>query len=268
MADRKKITILDIIAKKRKSEKIVCLTAYDWLLARLLDQAGVDIILVGDSAGNVLHGYKNTLPVTMDQMIDHTSAVTRGVSHALVVGDMPFLSYQASTEQALQNAGRFLKEGSAEAVKLEGGEPIAETVRRLVSVGIPVMGHLGLTPQSIQQFGGYRVRGKSSGEADELKKAAQILEEAGVFSIVLEKVPSDLAKEIKDSISIPTIGIGAGPDCDGQVLVTHDLLGMFQEFKPRFVRRYGNLAETIEKAVKAFAKDVRTNQFPSKDESF
>ncbi|NQT24257.1 3-methyl-2-oxobutanoate hydroxymethyltransferase [candidate division KSB1 bacterium] len=268
MTNLDKITVPKIIGKKQKSEKIVCLTAYDWLLARLLDQAGVDVILVGDSAGMVFHGYKTTLPVTLDQMLDHTRAVARGVSRALIVSDMPFLSYQASTEQAIQNAGLFLKEGNAEAVKLEGGEPIAETIHRLVSVGIPVMGHLGLTPQSIQKFGGYRIRGKSSSESEELIKDARILEEAGVFAIVLEKAPADLAKKITESISIPTIGIGAGPHCDGQILVTQDILGMFEDFRPKFVRRYANLAETIRDAVTAFADDVRSNQYPSKDESF
>jgi len=232
MTNLDKITVPKIIGKKQKSEKIVCLTAYDWLLARLLDQAGVDVILVGDSAGMVFHGYKTTLPVTLDQMLDHTRAVARGVSRALIVSDMPFLSYQASTEQAIQNAG------------------------------------LGLTPQSIQKFGGYRIRGKSSSESEELIKDARILEEAGVFAIVLEKAPADLAKKITESISIPTIGIGAGPHCDGQILVTQDILGMFEDFRPKFVRRYANLAETIRDAVTAFADDVRSNQYPSKDESF
>lgn len=268
MADADKITIPGIIAKKGRSEKIVCLTAYDWLVARLLDQSDVDLILAGDSAGMVFHGYKTTLPVTVEQMLDHTRAVARGVSRALVVSDMPFLSYQASMEQAILNAGLFLKEGNAEAVKLEGGEPIAETIHRLVSLGIPVMGHLGLTPQSIQKFGGYRVRGKSFSESEELKKDARILEEAGTFAIVLEKIPADLAKEITESLSIPTIGIGAGPHCDGQILVTQDILGLFEDFKPKFARRYANLAGTIRDAVTAFADDVRSSQYPSKNESF
>lgn len=263
-----KITIPKLAAKKRRGEKIVCLTAYDWLLAGLLDRSGVDLVLAGDSAGMVFHGYKTTLPVTLEQMLDHTRAVARGVSRALIVSDMPFLSYQTGSDQAVLNAGRFLKEAEAEAVKLEGGEPVAETIRRLVSVGIPVMGHLGLTPQSIQKFGGYRVRGKSELESGELKKDARILEEAGAFALVLEKVPSDLAGEITESLSIPTIGIGAGPHCDGQILVTQDILGLFEEFKPKFVRRYAHLAETIRDAVSRFADDVRSGQYPSNEESF
>jgi 3-methyl-2-oxobutanoate hydroxymethyltransferase len=268
MAENAKVTIPQLIAMKKKGEKIACLTAYEWITAGLLDQSGIDLILVGDSGSMVFAGHPNTLPITMDQMVYHTQAVSRGIKRALCVADMPFLSYQINPELAIQNAGRFLKEGGAEAVKLEGGEPVAETVRRLVDVGIPVMGHLGLTPQSIQKFGGYRVRGKGQSEADELKKDARILEASGVFAIVLEKIPAELAKEITESISIPTIGIGAGPHCDGQVLVTSDMLGLFEAFRPKFVRVYAELASTIRDAVKQYSHDVKSGSYPSKEESY
>jgi len=268
METKKKITTPCLRKMKKQGEKISCLTAYDWITASLLDDAGVDLILVGDSGAMVFAGHENTLPITIDQMIYHTQAVTRGVQHALVIADMPFLSYQISPEDAVRNAGRFLKEGGAEGVKVEGGSPMAETIRKMTSVGIPVMGHLGLTPQSIRLFGSYRVRGKEEAEAEEVKRDAKILEEAGVFSIVLEKIPSTLAKEITLSISIPTIGIGAGPDCDGQILVTHDMLGLFEAFKPKFVKRYAELAQTIREAVANYTREVKAEKYPSSKESY
>jgi 3-methyl-2-oxobutanoate hydroxymethyltransferase len=262
------VTVPRLAVMKERGEKITCLTAYDWLLAGILDAAGIDIVLVGDSGAMVFAGHETTLPVTMDQMLYHTAAVSRGVRRALVIGDMPFLSYQASAEEAIRNAGRFLKEGGAAGVKLEGGEAVAETVRRIVDAGIPVMGHLGLTPQSIRSFGNYRVRGESEAEAGAIRKDARILEEAGAFAIVLEKMPAGLSAEITKSLSIPTIGIGAGPHCDGQVLVTPDMLGLFESFRPKFVRRYAELAETIRSAAGRFAADVKSGTYPSREESF
>jgi len=266
--ETEKVTLPKLLQMKENREKIVCLTAYDWLLASLLDKAGIDLILVGDSASMVFAGYETTLPITMEQMLYHTQAVSRGVKRALVIADMPFLSFQVDPKEALYNAGRFLKEGGAEGVKIEGGEPMAETVRTLTQVGIPVMGHLGLTPQSIQAFGGYRLRGKTEQEASQLKKDAKILEQAGAFAIVLEKIPSQLAKEITESLSIPTIGIGAGPHCDGQILVTPDMLGLFTPFRPKFVRQYAHLAEEIQNAVSQYIRDVRSGAYPSKEESY
>jgi 3-methyl-2-oxobutanoate hydroxymethyltransferase len=263
-----KITVPKIVEMKGKGEKIACLTAYDALLASLLDAAGLDIVLVGDSAAMVVAGHDTTLPITMDQMLYHTRAVTRGVKRALVIADMPFLSFQITPERAIENAGRFLQQGRAAGVKIEGGAPVSETIRRICDIGIPVMGHLGLTPQSIRSFGGYRLRGKAEGEAESIKKDAKILEQAGVFSIVLEKIPSALAAEITKSVSIPTIGIGAGPDCDGQILVTPDMLGLFEAFRPKFVRQYAALAETIRNAASGFMKDVKSGGYPSGEESF
>ncbi|MBN2202383.1 3-methyl-2-oxobutanoate hydroxymethyltransferase [bacterium] len=268
MAPSDVITVPRIAGMKAKGEKITCLTAYDWLTAGLLDSAGIDIILVGDSGAMVFAGHETTLPVTMEQMLYHTTAVARGVRRGLVIADMPFLSYQVSADRALENAGRFLKEGGAAAVKLEGGEPVADTIRRIVSAGIPVMGHLGLTPQSIRAFGNYRVRGEAQDEAGAIRKDARILEQAGVFAVVLEKIPAGLAAEITESLSIPTIGIGAGPHCDGQVIVTPDMLGLFESFRPKFVRRYAELAETIRSAASRFADDVKNGRFPSDEESF
>lgn len=268
MEKKEKVTLPQLLQMKQKGEKIVCLTAYDWLLASLLDNAGIDLILVGDSASMVFAGHDTTLPITMEQMLYHTQAVSRGVKRALVIADMPFLSFQVDPKGALYNAGRFLKEGGAEGVKIEGGEPMAETVRTLTQVGIPVMGHLGLTPQSIQAFGGYRLRGKTEQEAEQLKKDAKILEEAGAFAIVLEKIPKELAKEITRSLSIPTIGIGAGSHCDGQILVTPDMLGFFTAFKPKFVRLYAHLAEEIQRAVSQYIADVKSGTYPSKEESY
>lgn len=268
MEAKDKLTIPKLQSMKKKGEKITCLTAYDWLTASILDKAGIDLILVGDSCSMVFAGHETTLPITMDQMVYHTQAVTRGVQRALVISDMPFLSFQSSPEEAIKNGGRFLKEGRAHGVKLEGGEPIAETIHRLVQMGIPVMGHIGLTPQSVRIFGGYGIKGKEKTEAGRLKKDAKILEEAGVFSIVLEKIPSTLAKQITETTAVPTIGIGAGMHCDGQILVTPDMLGFFETFKPKFVRQYEHLSKRIEQAVTKYIQDVKNSQYPSKEESY
>ena len=264
----KKITVPDIIGMKKNGEKISMLTAYDALMAEIVDQAGTDIILVGDSAGMVMGGRENTLSVTMEEMLHYTRAVHTSVKRALLVADMPFLSYQISREQALRNAGRFLQEAGAEAVKIEGGLPMAETVRRLTDVGIPVMGHIGLTPQSMHQLGGFKIQGKDARRSEELRRDALALQEAGVFSIVLEKIPTQLAGEISRSLTIPTIGIGAGAGCDGQVLVTHDMLGLFRKFRPKFVRRYAELGDAMEMAVKNYIRDVKNNAFPDESESY
>lgn len=263
-----KITVPAIIAMKKRGEKITSLTAYDFLFASLLDEARIDIILVGDSGAMVFAGHDTTLPVTLEEMIYHTRAVRRGVKRALLVTDMPFLSYQISPEEALRNAGRCLKEGGAEAVKLEGGEPVAETIRRLVAAGIPVMGHLGLTPQSVHAFGGYGLQGSSPEQGQRLVKEAKLLEQAGAFSIVLEKIPAQLARQISESISVPTIGIAAGAHCDGQVLVTHDMLGLYEKFRLKFVRRYAEVGTTIREAAEKFSHDVKSGNFPSVEESY
>lgn len=263
-----KVTTATLRERKAQRQRITVLTAYDHLFATLLDRAGVDVLLVGDSVATVVQGRDTTVPVTMDQMVYHCELVARAAQRALVVGDMPFLSYQVGPEDALRNAGRLLKEGHAEAVKLEGGAPFAETVRRLVDAGIPVMGHLGLTPQSIHQFGSYRARGRDVGEQQRIVDDATQLEQAGAFALVLEKVPADLGRRVAEAVAIPVIGIGAGPDVDGQVLVTHDLLGLFTRFRPRFVRRYLELGESIEKAVADYCRDVREGSFPSADESY
>ncbi|MCK5145371.1 3-methyl-2-oxobutanoate hydroxymethyltransferase [bacterium] len=265
---REKISVPRLIAKKVRGEKIACLTAYDWTMARLLDEAGIDLILIGDSAAMVFAGQETTLTMTMDEMLYHTRVVSRGVKNALVITDMPFLSYQVNPDEAVRNAGRFLQQGGADGVKVEGGVHMVETIRRLTDIGIPVMGHLGLTPQSIRSFGNYRLRGKSSKEADQIFEAARKITEAGVFSMVLEKIPSELARRISEEVGVPTIGIGAGPHCDGQILVTNDMLGLFEDFKPKFVRRYANLAETIRSAAADYASDVRDGDYPSTEESF
>lgn len=265
---RSKITTASLRQMKAQGERIVALTAYDHLIAGMLDAAGIDIVLVGDSMATVLQGRDTTVSVTMAQMLYHCELVSRAAQRALVVGDMPFLSYQVSAEDALRNAGALLKEGHVEAVKLEGGAAIAETVRRLVDAGIPVMGHLGLTPQSIHQFGSYKTRGVEPEAAKALLDDALALEAAGAFAIVLEKVPAELARSITAHLSIPTIGIGAGAHCDGQILVTYDMLGMFTRFRPRFVRRYAELAETIGQALQQFRDDVRNGSFPGDDESY
>lgn len=247
---------------------ITMLTAYDYPMARLVDAAGIDAILVGDSLGNVVLGYTSTIPVTMDDMIHHIKAVTRGVTRAMVVGDMPFLSYHLSLEESLKNAGRIIQEGGAQAVKLEGGQEVAPVIRAMVAAGIPVMGHLGLTPQAIHQMGGYKVQGKDEATARKLLDDARALEEVGVFSIVLECVPAALARLITQKLEVPTIGIGAGPHCSGQILVTHDLLGLFGGAGPKFVKRYVNLYQEIMKALQAYREEVQTGAFPAPEHCF
>jgi 3-methyl-2-oxobutanoate hydroxymethyltransferase len=263
-----KITVRGFARLKQKKEKIAVLTAYDFHTARILDEIGLDAVLVGDSASMVFYGSPNTLPITMDQMVYHTRAVSSAVKRSLVIADMPFLSYQTSVQEAIANAGRFLKEGGADAVKLEGGLEMVETAARVIQMGIPVMGHIGLTPQSINRFGGYTVRGKSAEEREYLAKSAKGLERAGCFSVLIESVPKELAVEITGFLQVPTIGIGAGNGCDGQVLVINDILGLFEDFKPRFVRRYANLANEIRKACRDFMEDVKSGKFPSDEESY
>ena len=261
-----KVTTVRIVRKKAKGERIVCLTAYDFPTARILDDAGVDLILVGDSAANVIYGMPTTLTIGMEEMVFHTRAVAAGVKRALIVGDMPFLSYQVSIEQAVANAGRFLQAG-AEAVKVEGAG-VVPAIKRLVELGIPVMGHLGLTPQSVHKLGGYRLQARKSEDQERLLADAHALAEAGCFSIVLEKVPAEVAKRVTAELSIPTIGIGAGPDCDGQVLVLHDMLGMSDAPAFKFVKQYAHLYGDILKAVTAYAEEVRSGKFPDEDHTF
>jgi len=263
-----KITAIKIREMKESGEKIVMLAAYDYTTAKMIDEAGVDAILVGDSLANVILGHKTTLSVEMDEMIHHTKAVSRGVKRALVVGDMPFMSYQASTEDAIRNAGRFLKEGHAEAVKVEGGHKMIRKIEAIIESGIPVMGHLGLTPQWVHQFGGYRVRGKTESAARVILEDARKLERAGAFSLVLECLPWQLAKLITEKLEIPTIGIGAGPYCDGQVLVLHDLVGLTGPNVPKFVKRYAELDKEVMKALENFKRDVKTNKFPTLAQSY
>ncbi|MCK4404300.1 MAG: 3-methyl-2-oxobutanoate hydroxymethyltransferase [candidate division Zixibacteria bacterium] len=263
-----KITVRSFAKFKQKGEKIAILTAYDFFTAHILDQIGMGAVLVGDSVNMVFYGSPNTLSISMDQMIYHTKAVTSAVSRALVIADMPFLSYQASTKEAILNAGRFLKEGGAGAVKIEGGLEMADTIKRIIEVGIPVMGHIGLTPQSINRFGGYVVRGKSVEEKKYLMESAKKLEQIGCFSVLVESVPKKLAQEITQSLKVPTIGIGAGDKCDGQVLVVNDILGLFEDFKPKFVRRYAELGKEIRKACKNYLNDVKSGRFPSDEESY
>lgn len=262
------VTTRSVVMMKKTGEKITALTAYDFLMARLLDQVGIDIILVGDSLGNVVQGHDTTLPVTVDDMIYHAKAVRRGVKNALIVVDMPFMSYQTSVDDAVRNCGRVMKEVGVGAVKLEGGAHIAEIVRHLTKIGIPVMGHLGLTPQAINKFGTYEVRATEEAEAAELLADAAVLADAGVFSLVLEKIPSQLAQKVTERIPVPTIGIGAGPHCDGQVLVVYDMLGLTEEFHPRFLRRYGEMAEQMREAFRSYITDVRSGSFPSAKESY
>ena len=264
----KKVTVPEIRKMKERGEKITALTAYDYSFARILDQAGIDILLVGDSLGSVIQGQENTLSVTLDDMIYHTKAVARGRQRALLVADMPFLSFQVSAEEAKRNAGRFVKEAGAEAVKLEGGMRILQTVEALVHTGIPVMGHVGLTPQSIHQFGGYKVQGKEEGAREAILQDALGLEAAGAFAVVLEGIPMNLAGEITQRLSIPTIGIGAGVNCDGQVLVVHDMLGMFDMYTPKFVKKYADLKTVMTGAVEKFIAEVREQKFPDKQHSF
>ena len=264
----KKRNISDVVMMKAAGEKITMLTAYDASFARLLDGAEIDLLLVGDSLGMVLLGYESTVPVTMEEMLHHCRAVVRGTSNALVIGDMPFMSYQVCHEDAVTNGGRFLKEGGCDAVKLEGGSAVASTVKALVQAGISVMGHIGLTPQTASQLGGYRVQGKDAESARQLLVDAEELEKAGAFAVVLECIPADLAKVISETLSIPTIGIGAGVNCDGQVLVTHDLLGMFEKFVPSFVKQYVNLVPQIKEALASFSTEVKAGEYPDKDHSF
>lgn len=264
----KRITTRAIIELKQRNVKITALTAYDYLMAKLLDRAGIDLILVGDSLGNVFQGNETTLSVTLDEMIYHTKAVTKDVKRAMVITDMPFMSFQNTTQEAFNNAGRIMKETNAGGVKLEGGKRIADAVKKITEAGIPVVGHIGLTPQSIHQFGGYLPRGKNEQEAETLLEDAKILEEAGAFALILEKIPAKLAKQVTESISIPTIGIGAGPDCDGQILVVYDMLGLIEDFKPRFVRKYENFAEDAGNAFKKYIADVQGQKFPNQNESY
>jgi 3-methyl-2-oxobutanoate hydroxymethyltransferase len=264
----RKVTTQRLKEMKSAGERIACLTAYDYLTAAVLDSSGIDVILVGDSAANVFAGYDTTIPTTMEQMLYHAQVVCRAAKRALVVADLPFMSYQVSEEDALRNAGRFIKEALAEAVKLEGGEQYSSTVKRIVASGIPVMGHLGLTPQSIHKFGSYKARGASAAEAEQILKDARALQDAGAFAIVLEKIPASLARRVTESLEIPTIGIGAGGGCDGQILVTPDLLGITTKFRPRFVRRYAAVAETMADAFRRYSKDVKDGEFPSDKESY
>jgi 3-methyl-2-oxobutanoate hydroxymethyltransferase len=264
----KKITTHSLQNMKASGERISMITAYDFSFARLFDQAGIDVILVGDSASNVMAGHETTLPITLDQMIYHASSVIRGVSRSLVIVDLPFGSYQSNSKEALISAVRIMKETGAHGVKLEGGEEVMESVKRILAAGVPVMGHLGLTPQSIYKFGTYGVRAKEEMEASKLKKDAALLEEAGCFGLVLEKIPAQLGKEVAESLHIPVIGIGAGKYCDGQVLVMHDLLGINTEFKPRFLRKYLNLHEPITQAVQQYVRDVKSNDFPNEQEQY
>ncbi|MCL4143772.1 UNVERIFIED_CONTAM: hypothetical protein GTU68_059480 [Idotea baltica] len=253
---------------KHENVKISMLTAYDYSMARILDDAGTDVLLVGDSASNVMAGHETTLPITLDQMIYHASSVIRGIQRSLVVVDLPFGSYQGNSRSALESAIRIMKESGAHAVKMEGGEQVQESIKRVLSAGIPVMGHLGLTPQSIYKFGTYTVRAKEEEEANQLRKDALLLEEIGCFAVVLEKIPAVLSKEVSESLRIPTIGIGGGPDCDGQVLVTHDLIGLSKDFNPRFLRRYLNLYDEIKGAVESYIKDVKSGDFPNDREQY
>ncbi len=264
----RKVTTHTLQEMKQAGVKIAMLTAYDYSLARIVDRAGVDVILVGDSASNVMAGHQTTLPITLDQMIYHAASVVRAVDRALVVVDLPFGSYQGNSKEALQSAIRIMKESGAHAVKLEGGREIKESVERIISAGVPVMGHLGLTPQSIYKFGTYVVRATEAGEAQRLREDALLLEQAGCFAIVLEKIPATLGQQVTREVQIPTIGIGAGNSCDGQVLVLHDMLGINQDFNPRFLRRYQNLYELIKQAVEQYCGDVKQGLFPSEKEQY
>ena len=263
-----RITASQIKEMKRQGEKIAEITAYDYSMAKLVDEAGMPVILVGDSLGMVMLGYESTIPVTMDEMIHHTKAVVRGAKHALIIGDMPFMTYQISIDEAMRNAGRFIQEGGAQAVKMEGGETVAEKVSRIVAAGIPVQGHIGLTPQSIHQLGGYKVQGKTAEVAARLLNDAKALESAGVFSIVLECIPTPLAKLITERVSVPTIGIGAGKHCDGQVQVISDLLGLYTDFVPKHAKQYTKLHESISTSVSDYISEVKAGKFPTPKQSY
>ena len=264
----KRVTTKSVVEMKANGEKISMLTAYDYTFAKLLDSAGIDVLLVGDSASNVMAGHETTLPITLDQMIYHASSVVRGVERALVVVDLPFGTYQSDPKKALRSATRIMKESGAHAIKLEGGKEEAESIKRIVNAGIPVMGHLGLTPQSIHQFGSFALRAKEEAEAQKLKEDAKLLEQLGCFAIVLEKIPAKLAEEVAKSVRIPIIGIGAGSAVDGQVLVMHDMLGMSNEFHPKFLRKYANLQEIINEAVTHYIQDVKAVEFPNENEQY
>ncbi|MDI6801053.1 MAG: 3-methyl-2-oxobutanoate hydroxymethyltransferase [Thermodesulfovibrionales bacterium] len=263
-----KITIQDFLKKKQQGQKISMLTAYDYPFSQIVDEAGIDAILVGDSLAMVVQGLENTLPVTMDEMIYHTKMVSRAAKNAVVIGDMPYLSYQVSVEDAVRNAGRFIKEAGAHAVKLEGGREFADTIRLLTKSEIPIMAHIGLTPQAIHRMGGYKVQGRTEDAQMRLLEDAKILEDAGAFSIVLEAIPSGLAERITNELTISTIGIGAGPNCDGQILVIHDVIGLFERFVPKFVKRYANLKEDALKAIRQYKEEVEKGTFPGKEHSF
>ncbi len=264
----KRVTTHILQAMKAQGEKIAMLTAYDYSMARILDEAGVDVLLVGDSASNVMAGHETTLPITLDQMIYHASSVVRAVNRALVIVDLPFGSYQGNSRLALESTIRIMKESGAHAVKLEGGAEIAECIKRILSAGVPVMGHLGLTPQSIYKFGTYTVRAKQKAEAEKLREDAELLQELGCFGIVLEKIPAQLSSEVSRELVIPTIGIGAGPGTDGQVLVTHDMVGLTKDFQPRFLRRYLELFEVMKDATEAYIRDVKSSDFPNEQEQY
>ena len=265
---KKRTTILDLQVMKANGEKIAVLTAYDYPFARIMDQAGIDVILVGDSAGSVVAGYDNTLPVTMDEMIYHTRAVVRSAEQALVVADMPFMSYQVDLAEARRNAGRLVKEGGAQAVKLEGGVHVAETIRTIVAMDVPVVAHIGLTPQSIHRMGGFRVQGREEVQATQIQADARAVAEAGACAVVLEAIPAVLAKKISAEITIPTIGIGAGVNCDGQVLVIHDILGLCEKYSPKFVKRYADVSGTIREGIDDYIREVKDGSFPGPEHSF
>lgn len=262
------VTVSVLRQMKANGEKIAMLTAYDYLTAEILDQAGVDILLVGDTLAMVFAGHSTTIPVTLEQMLYHTEIVARAAKRAMVVGDMPFMSYQVNPEQALINAGRFMKEARAHAVKLEGGRRMVPTIKKIVGAGIPVMGHIGLTPQSVHKFGGYKLQGRTPDDAQKILDSARALEDAGCFAIVLEKIPKSLARRVTESVSIPTIGIGAGPYCDGQVLVIHDMLGVFDKFRPRFVKVYAEIGPLIAQACRQYVDEVKTGLFPADEHSY
>lgn len=264
----RKMTVPEVRSMKERGEKIVCLTSYDYCFARILDESGVDLLLVGDSLGSVVQGHDSTLPVTVDDIIYHTRAVIRGRKRALVVSDMPFMTFQLGVDEAKRNAGRLIQEGGAESVKLEGGVTQAATIEALVKMGVPVMGHVGLTPQSVHQFGGYRIQGRGEADARNILDDALAVEQSGAFAVVLEGIPVQLAREITRRVSIPTIGIGAGMHCDGQILVVHDMLGLFDDFTPKFVKRYANLKDTIGGAVQSYMEEVRTEAFPAEEHTF
>jgi 3-methyl-2-oxobutanoate hydroxymethyltransferase len=266
--DRKKITPVDLQTMKNQGKKFSMLTAYDYPMALLEDRVGIEVILVGDSLGMTVLGYENTIPVTMDEMIHHTKAVTRGAKYALIIGDMPFMSYNTSEQDAIYNAGRFMKEGKADAIKLEGGASVKEIVRAIVKAGIPVMGHIGLTPQTISMLGGFKVQGKDAQAAQKIIDDALELEDAGAFSVLLEAVPAPIARKVTERLKVPTIGIGAGVHCDGQVLVVHDLLGLFDRFTPKFAKRYVNLSEQMLKAFEVYREEVLKGVFPTDQHSF